>query len=95
MVTDWTRGCRATRGTDRPTELKRHATGFKRLGLGLALLWFVFWTCAYVIVPHRSENAPWPSPFSPMTLILLGAVAIPIGQWVTVGFWRLNTERKG
>ncbi len=67
---------------------RRFVTGFKRLGLGLAVLGFVFWTCAYVIAPPRSETVPWPSPFSPLTMILLGAVAIPVMQWVAVGFRR-------
>jgi hypothetical protein len=42
----------------------------------------------YVIVPPRSESVPWSSPFSPLTLILLGAVAIPVTQWVATGFRR-------
>ena len=62
--------------------------GFKRLGLGLVVLWFVFWSCAYVILPPRSEGVPWSSPFSPLTLILLGASAIPITHWVVAGFRR-------
>ena len=31
--------------------------GFVGLGIGLAVLWFVFWTCAYVMRPLASENA--------------------------------------
>jgi hypothetical protein len=70
------------------TGMRRLVTGFKRLGLGLAVLGFVFWTCAYVIAPPRSEIVPWQSPFSPLTLILLGVAAIPVAQWVAVGFRR-------
>jgi hypothetical protein len=56
--------------------------GFVRLGIGLAVLWFVFWTCAYVMRPLASENAqPLPA-LSPTTDIALIAVVIVGLPWI-------------
>ena len=61
--------------------------GFMRLGLGLGVLWLVFWTCAYVISPPSSENAQkLPPPLSRTTDIVLLAVAILGMPWVVSGF---------
>jgi hypothetical protein len=60
--------------------------GFVRLGIGLAVLWFVFWTCAYVMRPLASENAqPLPA-LSPTTDIALIAVVIVGLPWIVSGF---------
>ncbi len=60
--------------------------GFLRLGSGLVVLWFVFWTAAYVLSPRSSENAPVLPVFSPMTNIVLVAAAIVGMPWVAAGF---------
>ena len=60
--------------------------GFVRLGIGLAVLWFVFWTCAYVMRPLASEDAqPLPA-LSPTTDIALIAVAVVGLPWIFSGF---------
>ena len=35
--------------------------GFLRLGIGLVLLWLVFWNCAYVISPYNTSLKPEPA----------------------------------
>ena len=61
--------------------------GFARLGIGLTVLWFVFWTCAYIIRPQSSENAPsLPPALSLTTDIALVAAAILGAPWVVSGF---------
>ena len=61
--------------------------GFRRLGIGLAVLWFVFWTCAYIISPSASENAPsLPPALSLMTDIALMAAALLGMPWIVSGF---------
>jgi hypothetical protein len=60
--------------------------GFVRLGIGLAVLWFVFWTCAYVIRPLASEDAPLLPALSPRTDIALIAVVIVGLPWIVSGF---------
>lgn len=58
-----------------------------RLGIGLALLWIVFWTCAYIIKPQSSENAPsLPPALSPTTDIVLIAATIAGLPWIVSGF---------
>ncbi|MGH7047109.1 MAG: hypothetical protein ACREE2_12060 [Stellaceae bacterium] len=32
--------------------------GCSRLGMVLAMLWFVYWTCAYIVTPQISDNSP-------------------------------------
>ena len=60
--------------------------GFVRLGIGLAVLWFVFWTCAYVMRPLASENVqPLPA-LSPTTDIALIAVVLVGLPWIVSGF---------
>jgi hypothetical protein len=61
--------------------------GFRRLGIGLAVLWFVFWTCAYIIRPSASENAPsLPSALSLTTDIALMVAALLGMPWIVSGF---------
>jgi hypothetical protein len=60
--------------------------GFVRLGIGLAALWFVFWTCAYVMRPLASESAQLPPALSPTTDIALVAAVIVGLPWIVLGF---------
>ena len=57
--------------------------GLVRLGIGLAALWLVFWTCAYVIGAPASENMPSQSAALTLTtsivLIAVAALGLP---WV-------------
>jgi hypothetical protein len=66
-----------------------------RLAIGLTVLWFVFWTFAYIISPRVSENAPLPpSLLSLPTDIVLVLVAALAGLWVVYGFrpnYRMTT----
>jgi len=68
--------------------------GLGRLGLGIGMLLFVFWTCAYVIQPRSSEMTSWPPPFSLLTLLFLvflvffGATSVSVAPWVARGFYR-------
>ena len=72
-------------GTDLRIEVNLRR-GFVRLGIGLAVLWFVFWTCAYVMRPLASEDAqPLPA-LSPTTDIALIAVVIVGLPWIVSGF---------
>jgi hypothetical protein len=52
----------------------------------LIILWLVFWTCAYVIRPPSSENAPWPPALSLTTEMALVAIGISGTPWVISGF---------
>jgi hypothetical protein len=54
---------------DNPFDLRARAVsamnlrrGFLRLGIGSAVVWIVFWTCAYEISPYTSHN-PEPTSF--------------------------------
>ena len=61
--------------------------GFLRFGIGLALLWFVFWTCAYILRPQASENAPsLPPALSLTTVIALIVASILCAPWILSGF---------
>jgi len=61
--------------------------GFIRVGLGLAALWLVFWTCAYVIGAPQFENATAPAPSLSLTMdIVLTGSAILILMWIVSGF---------
>jgi hypothetical protein len=58
-----------------------------RLGTGLALLWIVFWTCAYIIKPQSLENASsLPPALSPPTDIVLIVATIVGVPWIVSGF---------
>jgi hypothetical protein len=62
--------------------------GLARLGIGLTLWWFLFWTCAYAISP-ASENAPPAAAiFSWPTGIALAVVGVLDLGWVAAGFRR-------
>jgi len=57
--------------------------------MGVTVLWFVFWTCAYIIRSPSSENVTsLPPVFSLNTDIVLIAVAILGMRWVVSGFRR-------
>jgi len=69
--------------------------GIIRLGIGLVLLWFVFWTFAYVMRPHLSDNPRVPeTPFSLVTQLAMVLATGFIGPWVVAGF-RSGSERTG
>jgi hypothetical protein len=61
--------------------------GVVRLGIGLAVLWLVFWTCAYVMMPQPSENAPsLPPALSLTTAVFVIAAAVLGIPWIISGF---------
>jgi hypothetical protein len=60
--------------------------GFLRLGIGLTVLWLVFWTAAYVLKPRVSENAPPLPAFSATTDVAVLAAALLGLPWVIAGF---------
>ncbi len=65
--------------------------GVRRVGIGLVVLWLVFWTCAYIIKPPVSENAQsLPPALSLTTDVALGATALLGIPWVVSGF-RVNS----
>jgi hypothetical protein len=64
--------------------------GCVRLGIGLTVLWFVFWSCAYVIHPYTSLI---PQPASFARLIMAWGILVPcvmtallLACWITAGF---------
>ncbi len=60
-----------------------------RLGSVLALLWFVYWTCAYVINAPSSENsAAPPSPALSATSETVLLVIAVLGLWWIVSALR-------
>jgi hypothetical protein len=59
--------------------------GLTRLGIGLWVLWLVFWTFAYAIRTPVSENAVSPPPLFAVTLVVI-AVAILVLPWIASGF---------
>ena len=61
--------------------------GVRRLGIGLVLLWLVFWTSAYIIKPPVSEKSTSvPPAFSLMTDIAVIAAAALGTPWIVSGF---------
>jgi hypothetical protein len=60
--------------------------GFLRLGSGLVMLWFVFWTFAYVLYSPASENRASPPAFSLSTDLALAATLLLLGPWIVTGF---------
>jgi len=71
----------------------RRRQGIIRLGIGLVLLWFVFWTFAYVMRPHTSDNPRVPeAPFSLITQLAMVLATGCIGPWVVAAF---RSERSG
>ena len=61
-------------------------TGFLRLGVSLMLLWFVFWTFAYVLKPRSAENSPSPPAFSLSSDLALLATVMLVVPWIVGGF---------
>ena len=61
--------------------------GGQRLGLGLVLVWFLYWTCAHVLgAPSFGSGAPsTPSLTLPMEVVLVIA-AILLVPWIVAGF---------
>ncbi len=64
--------------------------GFLRLGIGAAVVWFVFWTCAYVVGRHTSLQ---PEPASLAIAVTAWRVVAPcllvavfLGGWIAAGF---------
>jgi hypothetical protein len=75
--------------------MKRHRPGLVRLGIGLAVLWFVFWTFGYVMRPHASDNPRVrENPFSLITQLAMVIAVGFVGPWVIAGF-QLGPERLG
>ena len=62
--------------------------GLPRLGLGLVMLWFVFWTFAYVIYSTAAENRESPAAFSLTTDFALAAALLLLVPWIALGFRR-------
>ena len=64
--------------------------GFLRLGMGLVLLWLVFWNCAYVMSPYNTSLNPEPAFVSLVTAWrVLGpclVAAVALGGWIAAGF---------
>jgi hypothetical protein len=61
--------------------------GLLRLALGAAAMWFVFWTCAYVLGPQTSEMFETPPPaFTAPTVIVLIVVALFLLPWIAFAF---------
>jgi hypothetical protein len=74
-------------GSSREAGGKVIRRGLVRLAMGLAALWLVFWTFAYVIGAPVSENIPAQSPALTLTTgIVLIAVAVLGLPWVVSGF---------
>ncbi len=62
--------------------------GLRRLGLGLVMVWFVFWTFAYVLHSLTSVSQASPPAFSPSTDLALAATLLLLAPWVVIGFRR-------
>lgn len=60
--------------------------GLLRLAASLGLLWFVFWTFAYVIRPQSSENVPFPPALSLTTEVALATAMLLATPWIVLGF---------
>jgi hypothetical protein len=61
--------------------------GGQRLGFGLVLLWFLYWTCANVLgAPSFDSGAPSPASLTlPMEIVVIVA-AILLAPWIVSGF---------
>jgi hypothetical protein len=64
--------------------------GYVRLAIGVTVLWFVFWSCAYVIHPYTSLT---PQPASFALLIMAWGILVPcviaalvLAYWIAAGF---------
>ena len=78
---------RAAVAAERRTAKWNLHRGLGRLGIGLAVLWVVFWTCAYVSKPQSSEMASsLPPAFTFSTIVFLIAAALFCLPWIVSGF---------
>ena len=59
--------------------------GLLRLGWGLVVLWFVFWTFAYVLYSPTAENRASPPAFSLSTDLALAAALLLLVPWIVLG----------
>jgi len=50
------------------------------------MLWFVFWTFAYVLYSASSENHVSPPAFSLSTDLALAATLLIVVPWIVTGF---------
>jgi hypothetical protein len=73
-----------------PVERLGLRRGYLRIGIGLTVLWFVFWSCAYVIHPYTSL-VPQPATF--VLLIMAWGILVPcvaaavvLACWIAAGF---------
>jgi hypothetical protein len=63
--------------------------GLQRLAAIIAVLWFVFWTVAYVVRPYTSASHPTSlPPLALFTKAALIAVALAGGLWAVAGLRR-------
>lgn len=60
--------------------------GLLRLVSGLVMLWFVFWTFAYVLYSRAAENQESPPAFSLSTDLALAATLLLLVPWTLAGF---------
>jgi hypothetical protein len=67
--------------------------GLFRLAAGAAVLWFVFWTLAYVLAPHRSEMMTQAAPFTLGTDLVLLATLVGLVPWIVAGFGSKEKRR--
>jgi hypothetical protein len=65
--------------------------GLARVATATAVLWFVFWTLAYVLTPHRSEMMVQSTPFTLRTDLLLLAAFVGLLPWMVSGFRSKST----
>jgi hypothetical protein len=64
--------------------------GFLRFGIGLAVLWLVFWMCAYVISPYNTSLKSEPAFVILVTewrvLAPYIVASVVLGAWIAAGF---------
>jgi hypothetical protein len=64
--------------------------GFLRFGIGLVVLWLVFWMCAYVISPYNTSLKPEPAFVILVTewrvLAPCLVASVVLGAWIAAGF---------
>lgn len=65
--------------------------GFQRLAIGAVVVWFVFWTCAYIIAPHQSETEQLAGYVFSFTQLAVGALLLLTAAffgapWIVRGF---------
>jgi len=65
--------------------------GVARVAAASAVLWFLFWTLAYVLTPHRSEMMVQSPPFTFRTDLVLLAAFVGLLPWIVSGFRSKST----